>query len=67
MSTKQLENPTTELSTFLNSYLSDSGHSEDMVAQRFKVSVETVRRWRMGEFWEHPSLMVVIIRILDQE
>jgi len=65
MSTIRLEYSTTELSHFLNAYLSDPGHSEQRVADRFKVSRETVRRWRAGEFWENAYLMKVIIRLLE--
>jgi hypothetical protein len=62
MSTHELEK--TDLAGFLGDYFSNPEHSEQQVAERFKVSLETVRRWRNGEFWEDAYLMQVIIRLL---
>ena len=66
MSAVPLNNPPTDLSRFLDAYLSNPKNSEKTVADRFKVSLQTVRRWRAGEFWEDPYLMQVIARILNE-
>ena len=66
MSTARVELPNSELSDFLDNYLSNPAHSEQQVADRFKVSLQTVQRWHAGEFWENPYLMKVIIRLLQE-